>query len=308
VKLLKAGWKSLAWSLAALVLLLSVPMLGGITLFFIMTPIVVLFASLRPLAFIAHILIIGLAAFAILGGYGAIALMLAFFFLVPSIAMGFMYKRKALARNALLIGFAFILAQLLVEFAILSFEYKFDLAGEISKLLTESFKKVDTNGVLTASWIADTSTLIGQTFATMLPSILILLSFLFAIITHGLSRWGLRTVGIDAPSLPQARTWRLPRSLVLYFLIAEIASFAMSPNGHSYWYVAVANLIVLLQYAFIAQGIGFFGFLGDAKKWSKPVTVLLSIGYVVLAMIIAPLFLIGLIDAAFPLRRYFVKS
>ncbi|MNL86727.1 hypothetical protein D3C87_2155570 [compost metagenome] len=51
------------------------------------------------------------------------------------------------------------------------------------------------------------------------------------------------------------------------------------------------------------QAIGFFFFVADAKKWPKVVPLLLCIPL----LLFSPLHIIGLIDAALPLRKYFVK-
>lgn len=305
---MKVGWKSLAWSVVALVLLLSVPTpLSVITLFLVMAPLTVLVTMLRPLEFAVHVIVIGLLAFFLMGNAGPIGLVLIFFFLVPSVAMGWAYKKKASASRALLLGSGFLLAQFLIEFSIFSYEYHYNISGELSRLLSDTFTRLDTNSMLTPEWIAENSNTLSHTFVTQLPFGLILISFLLAIITHGLARWGLRKSSYQTPALAEAKTWKLPRSLVLYFLIAQIVSYVMSSGDEGYWYVAATNLIMILKYVFIIQGIGFFYFLGDNKGWSKPVTAIVAIAYGFLSLLIFPLFLVGLIDTAFPLRRYFVK-
>jgi hypothetical protein len=67
--------------------------------------------------------------------------------------------------------------------------------------------------------------------------------------------------------------------------------------------VVAANLEPLLRYAFVVQAIGFFYFLADVRRWSKAVPVLIAIPLI----LFPPFYLIGLLDTAFPLRRYFEK-
>ncbi|WP_219643342.1 DUF2232 domain-containing protein [Cohnella sp. CFH 77786] len=301
------SWKSLVWSVMALAVLLSVPTpLNAITLFLLMTPLVVLFTMLKPLAFAGHAAAIGAAAFILSGSAGPLALTLLIFFLVPSIVMGYLYKKRRKARTVILSGFIVLLAQLLIELVLFSLQFRIDLAAELASLLKTSLMQFETGGMFPAGWAADTATELGEAIVTMLPLLLILSSFLFTIVTHGLTRLALKRGGIEIPGLPQAKTWRLPRSLVWYYLIALVVSFAVPEKGTGYWTVVTANLVPLLQYAFTVQAIGFFFFLADAKKWSKGVPVLISV-LLVLFTPIFPFYLIGLLDAAFPLRRYFVK-
>jgi uncharacterized protein YybS (DUF2232 family) len=309
VTLLNNGWKSLAWSAAVLVLLLSVPTpLNAITIFLLMTPLVILFVRLRPLVFAAHAFGIALAAFLLLGGiFGPLAITLLVFFLVPSVVMGIMYKKRKKARSVILAAFVVILAQLLLELVLFSLQFRIDLSSELSAVLQNALMEYEKQGTLPAGQAADMAVLISDAISTLLPMLLIVTSFLFAIITHGLTRWLLRRSGIEIPGLPEAKTWRLPRNLVFYYLIAWVLSFVFPPGGHGYWAVVSSNLIPILQYCFIIQAIGFFFFLADHKKWPRAIPVIIAVILIVFPPGWFPFFLIGLLDVAFPLRRYFVK-
>jgi uncharacterized protein YybS (DUF2232 family) len=303
VNLLNIGWKSLAWSAAALLLLLTLStFLNVVTGFLIMTPFIVLFTMLKPKIFALHVILIGVIAYFLSGAYGPIVLTLAFFFLVPSIAMGHLYKKGSPARTAILVGFIIILVQLLLELVLFAVQFNIDLTAELTSQLTESLKQLEAAGFSPAGWTSETSIAFVASIVNMLPMLLLLMVFLFTIVTHGLSRLALRTVDIQASALPQAKTWRLPKSLVLYYLIAMVASFFISQDG-GYWYVVVSNLVPILHIVFAVQAIGFFFFLADAKKWSRVVPILLSIP----VFLFPPFYLIGLLDVAFPLRKYFVK-
>jgi uncharacterized protein YybS (DUF2232 family) len=300
--------KSLAWSAAALLLMLSlVTPLNFLTIFLIMTPFVVLYTMLKPKFFVLHLILIGVIAYFLSGVHGPIMLTLAFFFLVPSLAMGHAYKRGSTARLAIMVGFAFVLAQLLLELVLFSMLYHIDLKAEMISMLTTNLKQFETGNAFPAGWSLDTANAFGDAIMTMLPMLLLLSSFFFTIVTHALSRLSLRTVGIQAPALPQAKTWRMPRSLVWYYVIAIIASFAMqndnNSNSSDYWSIVVLNLMPTLEFVFTVQTIGFFFFLADAKKWPKVVPLLLCIPL----LLIPRFFIIGLLDVAFPLRKYFVK-
>lgn len=303
--MLNIGWKSLAWSAAAVLLLLtfSTP-LNVVTTFLIMTPFIVLYTMLKPKLFIAHVIPIGIITYFVSGSYGPVLLTLAFFFLVPSLAMGHLYKRGSTARKAILVGFIVLLAQLLLVLVLFSTQFDIDLAGQLTSLLTDNLNQLNSGEIFSEGWAADTAKAYGDAIMNIFPMLLLLSAFLFTIVAHGLSRLALRTVGIQAPALPEAKTWSVPKSLVLYYLIAMVASFFLTEESNGYWSVVISNLVPILQIAFTIQAIGFFFFLADAKKWPKVVPVLIAIPVV----LFPPCYLIGLLDVAFPLRRYFVKQ
>jgi uncharacterized protein YybS (DUF2232 family) len=301
---LNISWKSLAWSAAAVLLLLTLATpLNFITIFLVMTPFVVLYTMFNPKMFIMHLIPIGVIAFFLSGSFGPVVATLAFFFLVPSIAMGHLYKKGKTARLAVTVGFVIVLAQLLLELVLFSVMFDIDLKAELTAMLADNFKQFEAAQLVTSGWAAEMATAYSDVIMNLLPMLLLLSALFFTIVTHALSRLALRTVGFQAPALPQAKTWRVPKSLVLYYVIAMIALLVMPDGDSGYWKIAVSNLVPILQMVFVIQAIGFFFFLADAKKWPKVVPLLLCIPL----MLLPPAHIIGLIDAAFPVRKYFVK-
>ncbi|QJD85747.1 DUF2232 domain-containing protein [Cohnella herbarum] len=298
------SWKSLVWSAAAVLLLLTLATpLNFITIFLVMTPFVVLYTMFNPKMFIMHLIPIGVIAFFLSGSFGPVVATLAFFFLVPAIAMGHLYKKGKTARLAVTVGFVIVLAQLLLELVLFSVMFDIDLKAELAAMLADNFKQFEAAQIVTSGWAAEMATAYSDVIMNLLPMLLLLSALFFTIVTHALSRLALRTVGFQAPALPQAKTWRVPKSLVLYYVIAMIALLVMPEGDSGYWKIAVSNLVPILQMVFVIQAIGFFFFLADAKKWPKVVPLLLCIPL----MLLPPAHIIGLIDAAFPLRKYFVK-
>ncbi|MCC3376806.1 DUF2232 domain-containing protein [Cohnella sp. REN36] len=298
------GWKSLAWSAAALVLLLSIATsLSGITLFLLMTPLVVLYTMLKPVSFAVHIVAIAAVAYLMLGSAGAIALTFGFFFLVPSIVMGHLYKRRAKAKTVVMVGFLVLLAQLLTELALFSAQYNIDFSAQLATFIEDWMKQMQANDLIAGDW-ATAATSIGDAIVRMLPTLLLLTSFLIAIVTHALSRRALAMSGIVAPALPEMKTWMLPRSLVFYYLIAVILSYAVPASSTGFWSAVASNAMPILQFAFTVQAMAFFFYLAGAKQWPKIIPIVLMIP----VLLFPPFYLIGLLDVAFPLRKYFAKK
>lgn len=306
VKALNVNQKSLAWSAAALLLLLSIlSPFNVITLFIVMTPFVVLYTMMRPAAFAAHVVLIVVLAFLLAGTYGPIVVTLGLFFLIPAVVIGHLYKKGAPARNVLLVGFGVILAQLLLELGLFTWLFDVKLSTELQNIWGDSLKQLETQGVFEAGWAAKASESFANTILNALPMLLLLSAFLLTVVTQWLSRKALRSVNIDVPAMPQAKTWMLPRSLVLYYLIATIVSFVLTEDSGEYWKIAISNLIPILQFLFIIQAIGFVFFLADAKRWSRGAAYAMCVP---LLLFPQPLFLLGMLDIAFPLRKSLMKE
>jgi len=302
--LLNTALKSLAWSAVALLMLLSVATpLSGITIFLLMTPMVVLYTMLRPVSFAIHIVVIAALAFLIMGGSGAIALTFGFFFLVPSIVMGHLYKKRTAAKTVVTVAFVILLAQLVTELTLFSVQYDIDFTAQLASFLDQRIQELQASDLLTGDWTG-TAQAFGEAVVRLLPMLLMLCSFLLAIVTHGLSRKVLAWSGIVVPGLTPMRNWMLPKSTVLLYVIVWIIQFSMPAGSPNFWAVASDNAVPVLDFLFRIQALAFFFYLAHQKKWSNVVPILIAIPL----FLIQPLYLIGLLDTAFPLRRYFDKK
>ncbi|MFD0716143.1 DUF2232 domain-containing protein [Paenibacillus sp. GCM10027626] len=302
VNCLKTGVKSILWSAAALLLLLSlaVPLFNALMLSLLMVPTVILYTTLSRRAFAVHMIVVYGLAFAILG-YAA--LIVGVFFLVPSIVMGHYYRKQAPARKVVTAAILTLLAQLLLELVLFNTLLNVSLLQEMANLIRETANDVSSQGLLPAGWSSKSTEVFIQMLLHSIPMAFIMVSFLYAIITHAIVRPILRSYGMEVPGFQPAKEWMLPRVFVFYYLLVIIAEMAVSKEGNSFISVALLNLVPLMRLAFSIQAIGFFFFLADQRQWNKAVPLLLS----ALVLIFPPLSLIGVLDAGFPIRRAFKK-
>ncbi|MFC5406687.1 DUF2232 domain-containing protein [Cohnella soli] len=306
---MNVSWRSLAWSAAAWLLLVALATpLNFVTILLTMTPFVVLYRMLSVKSFAAHVVAIGAAAFLASGGIGPIVVTLGFFFLVPSIAMGHIYKKGSPAKTAVLVGFVIVLAQLLLELALFSVMFDIDLKTELASLLTDNLKELERAGGTELFKIGGAESIgrdMSEQVMNLLPMLLLFSSVMFTIVTHALSRQALKASGFETSALPKVKTWKVPRSFVLYYVIALIAVYSISNDAVGYWAIVARNLEPILGFVFTLIAFGFFFFLADAKKWSKIVALLLCVPVLFFPQ---AYLLIGLLDTAFPLRKAFNKQ
>ncbi|MBW7475651.1 YybS family protein [Paenibacillus oenotherae] len=297
---MKTDLKSVLWSGAALLLLLSiaVPLLNVLSLVVMMVPAVVLYVQLPRREFAIHMVAVYGIATLILGPS---AIIVGLFFLVPSIVMGHLYKKTAAARKVLTVTILVLLGQLLLELMLFDLLLNFKLISEVRVFIQQAFDYM--NQIMLNPWSAEMVAANVQWIIQSIPRTLITVAFLLAVITHAIARPLLRRSGISVPGLQPAREWMLPRIVVFYYLIVLVANLMTPSEGDSFMTVALLNLVPLMQLAFSIQAMGFFFFIAHERDWHHVVPIMLS----VLVFMFPPLSLIGVLDAGFHIRRAFKK-
>lgn len=301
---MKFGGKSILWSAIALLLLLSmgVPLLNWLTVALIMVPFVVLYATLSRGMFAAHIVPVFLIAFFVPGS-GPASVIIGLFFLVPAIVMGHHYRQGKPVRRTMTAVLLTILGLALVELLVFESVFGVSLIREMQDRMQDMLGNVASQGVMSDIWTAENTDMVVKMTVQAIPQALLLMAFAATAVAQYLSRRALAGFGMAVPGMPPAHEWRLPRVLVTYYLIALVVQMFIPSGDSSFLSVALLNLVPLLRMAFTVQAMGFFFFLAHQKGWAKPVPVLISI----ILLIFPPLSLIGVLDAAFPIRKSFQK-
>lgn len=300
---MKTGLKPLLWSGAAflLLVLLAVPLLNLAALLFMMVPYVVLYTTLSRGSFLLHLLPVWLLAGLIAG---PAVLIIGLFFLVPAVVIGHLYKSGAPAGKVIRMGTIVILALLMLELMLFQMVFDISLLNEMSHTIRSTFDSMQEQNLMAPGWDSEFIDMLIQRVIHMIPLTFIVLAFVYTVFSHYVSRRAVIRGGLDVPPFPKAKDWRLPRVLVIYYLIAYVIDLFIKPGDDSFLAVALMNLVPLLGYVFAIQAIGFFFFIAHEKKWSKAVPILIAIP----VLLLPPLSLIGVLDTAFPIRKSFTKQ
>lgn len=296
----------MAWSIAYLLLLLSLstPLLIITTLFLII-PAVVLFTTLSTKQFIVHLVPVLL----IVGLINPVYVLLAVYFLIPALVMGRWYKKRASAMSTILAGTITILGEFLLLLVIGTALFNFDLStyvNDMMQMVTSPLSDLGTGNPLMTelSLTSDDVDTISYWTIQVIPMTLILSSFMMAVITHSIVRPILNSMNYAVPKLKPAREWRLSRSFIWYYLLGIVINMLFGTSDSSFMLMISANLLPLLQIVFKIQAIGFLFFVVSERKWNKIVAILLALPVIWLP----GLWIIGIIDIAFPLRELVKKS
>lgn len=304
--MLKYRWTSAVWSVVYLLLLLSLstPFLI-ITTLFVIIPAVLLFTTLNTRQFILSIVPVWL----ILGLISPLYIWIAAYLIVPALVMGRWYKKKAPASTVIVAGTITLLGEFLLLlllgktlFQFDLYNYVYDVLNEMRTMALSPMQEFGMGGILGGSPedIGNNS----RAFIQVIPMALIVSSFLITVITHSIVRPILNSMGYAVPKLKPARDWRIPKSFIWYYLIAAVIQLFFLKSDNSLLVMITANLVPLLRICFIIQTIGFFFFLAHERNWNRTIPVILA----VLAIMVPPLWIIGIIDLVAPLREMVTKS
>lgn len=304
---MKQRWTTVAWSVIYLLLLLSLlTPFSIVTAFLLVLPVAILFTALDVKSFILHVAPVWLVVALI----HPIYLLMAAYFLIPGLVMGTMYRKRVPAMRVLKFGMAAMLIQLLLLLVIGTAFFQLNLSqyvDEIVKMTTTPLKEMGVNGGGLAApfnLTPEQTEMLSQMTMMMVPFAMIISSFLMTVITHALARPLLNSMGFSVPALKPAREWRLPRSLIWYYLAVVVLDFATQGTNNEFGRMIVFNAMPLLQICFMIQALGFFFYLTHQRKWHPVVPFLIAVPIV----LFPPMMIIGIMDLAFPLRQAFDKN
>ncbi|AWB46694.1 DUF2232 domain-containing protein [Paenibacillus sp. CAA11] len=303
---MKIRWTSIAWSAAYLLLFLSMgtPLIV-ITAFFMLLPGVVLYTMLSTQSFLWHVVPV-LAIVSIL--LGPTFILLAIFFLIPSMLMGYMYKKRAAAFRTVAVGAAAILIEFLVMLFVSTTLFGFDIASTIEDTITKTAAPIQgvsgTSLADTLGWSAEAAQEFSSLTVRLIPFTLIICSLIMATVAHALAWPTLGSMGITTPKLAPIREWKLPRSLVWYYIVGLLLSLITGYASQGFLGTILLNLMPMLLFCFMVQTAGFFFFAAHVRKWNPVIPIFLTI----LLVFFQPLRIIGIIDILFPLREFFTRT
>lgn len=138
---------------------------------------------------------------------------------------------------------------------------------------------------------------------TLMPSMFVMASFMIIFIIQLVSFPILKRFGIAVPRWKPFREMTLPKSLLWYYLLSMIATMVFQPEAGSYWYWALANLVFILQFFMLLQGLSFVAYFTHMKKFPKAFLIIAVILTFLLPFVLYIVRILGIIDLGFNLRK-----
>ncbi|WP_176545060.1 YybS family protein [Bacillus sp. AFS041924] len=137
---------------------------------------------------------------------------------------------------------------------------------------------------------------------TLLPSLLLMSSFILAFLTQLITFPLIRRLGYKIPKFKPFREFRLPVGFMWLFLIVMIVSFFQLTPG-SFLNTAVTNLIFVLQILLVVQGYASIYYFSYIKQFSKAVPTVIMIASFIIQPLTSIILLIGIVSIGIFNRR-----
>lgn len=138
---------------------------------------------------------------------------------------------------------------------------------------------------------------------TILPSLLVMASFMAVFITQLVSFPFLKRFGIKLPKWSPFRELSLPKSVLWYYLISILAAFIVRPEEGTYWFMVIANLSFILQMLMILQGLAFLFYITHVKGYPKAMPIIIMILMLFIPFVLYIVRILGIIDLGFEWRK-----
>ncbi|QNG59984.1 YybS family protein [Metabacillus idriensis] len=232
------------------------------------------------------------------------ALPLTLTYAISGIVMGYFYKKKQTS-GALIGGTIAFLISFVVMYAASAAFFQIDPIKEATGSMDETIEMA--RSMMAAIGQEANEAAINQIEEQMkyigylIPSVLVSVSFIFALLSHAATIPVLKRLKIQVVPLKPFREWKLPTSIVWYYLIVSFLLFFDLENG-SFLFIAVLNLMFVLQVLLVVQGFSFIFFYSYVKKYSKALPVAAIILSLILPILMYIVRILGIIDLAFNLR------
>ncbi|WP_243387210.1 YybS family protein [Bacillus kexueae] len=284
-----------------LAMTLYLPLIGAVALVFLATPFIIMVYrhDMKKAWFMfAGALLISF----IVGQLLSVPLVLMYG--VVGIVMGHFYKKQQ-PFVALVLGSLAFLGGLLLTYGLSVLLFGMNWMAEITNEVNRTFE--DTAKMFAAlgqdvpeeafTQIESQLQLLGM----MLPTILVMAAVFSAFITHAVNRPIMKRLKMEMPAITPFRNWRLPKSIIWYYLIVIFMQFMNIESG-SFLFIAVLNLTILLQVLLLIQGLSFLFYYSHIKnkgKWLPAIGVIISILLYPVQELVR---ILGIIDLGFDLR------
>jgi uncharacterized protein YybS (DUF2232 family) len=264
-----------------------------------MVPMLMLYLKLDLKRFILAYVSSLFVLFVILGGngFGVLLDLLSLFFMPAVITMGQLYKKKVGVKAVLAAGILALIAEILL-LLFMGYSTGMDPVGHFKSMYTDNLALMPAvfREGLTADYV--------EKVTWMLPFIILAFTAAYILFTHGITRWLLRKSESPLPGLPPMNKWRMPKSMVWYFLIVFAIGLIINKDSDVYFQMIVYNFLPLFMLVFVAQTMGLLYAIFQLQRW-KPILPLLVVLLSFVPILLYLICLVAILDIMLPLRQKF---
>jgi uncharacterized protein YybS (DUF2232 family) len=301
-RILTEGALLLAIYTVLLLLTAYVPVISIITTFFLVLPFIIYSEKhgLKPaLTMLAAAIFISLLAGAFL-----ITIPLTLSFGTVGVIIGLMLRNDKSKMSIYLVSGLVFLVSVVIEYVVsillLNINIIQDAIEQFKNVINETIKLTEDLGQpVPPDQLADIKTAM-ELLDVMIPSVFLVSSFIVMFIIISVNFPLLRKLGVRSAKFPPFRNWKLPQSIVWYYLITLILMIILKPEIGTYLHWTLFNLYYVLQLLLVVQGFSFIYFFAHLKKWPMGLLILITVLAFPLVNFVR---ILGIIDLGFDLRQ-----
>jgi uncharacterized protein YybS (DUF2232 family) len=287
-----------------LLMTVYVPVLGTVVNFFLALPFMMFSArNHRKESFV--FLIASLFLSLIAGSLLALPLTLAYG--LTGIVIGDCIRKEKSKYATFIAGSITFLINLVIQYVISIVFLNMDIIKESIQLLRESIDQ--SIRIVTSFTEKPNEAVIQQVYAAidlieiLTPTIFVITSFSIVFIIQLVSYPILKRFGIKVVVGEHFRNFKLPKSMIYYFLIALLVNLIIQPESGSYIHLALSNILFILLLLIVVQGLSFIWYFSYQKSLSKAVPILITIAMFLMPLILYIVWILGIMDLGFDLRK-----
>lgn len=287
-----------------LLISLYVPLLWAISSLFLILPFLI-YSAKYPVNYSVLLIVISTALSGLVGGILTIPLALSNS--TTGVVMGSLIKKRKEKFVIYVAGSFTFLLNVLLQYVAAIMLFDFNFMSELNRTLKSSFKEstalMEKLGQTIPENTEEQLMASVDMFQTLMPSLIVLFSFLSVLILILVNFPILKRLGMDVPVFEPFRNWQLPKSILWYYLFLLLGAFIAFPEKGTMWYSAYTNLMFMLQLCLLIQGLSFIFFYAYLKKWTKAIPIFIAVFSILMLPLLYLVRLLGIIDLGFDLRQ-----
>lgn len=292
--------------LVLLLIVLYIPFINMVTLLFL------------PLPFIVHMfrhglkssLLVGTAALfltVIVAPAPIATLMMTFLSVSVGIVMGYYYKNGKGAFTPLLAGIIAYIFNYLFALVISYFLFEVNMIEAMEQYVQDMMTMTEETASFLQLPLDEEQLSLYKEYipwvAYIFPAIMIISAMTMTGLHYLVSRPILTRLGHPIEKLPPFREWRLPKSLLFYYLISlTIILLGMMEEG-STLFLIIVNLQPILEILLYIQGLSVVAYFSYMKGTGKALTIIVVLATFFLPILVMVVRILGIFELGFGLKQ-----
>ena len=216
-------------------------------------------------------------------------------------------------RNKKSSGIGFIAASitylilLVVQYVIAVLFFKVNFIDQSIELLRQSVEQ--SKNILSALGQEPNDVLLNQLYAgidllqSLTPSLFVMGSFSAVFLIYLVSFPIIKRFGIEVSGWKSIKDLSLPRSLLMYFLIAMAVSMFIHFESGSYLSLALINIVFILLLLVMVQGVSFVYYFSHLREWPRAFPIIATVALFIIPILLYIVLILGIIDLGLDLRK-----